>query len=139
MAPEQARGQEVDKRADVWAFGCVLYEMLTGRQTWGGPTVTDMIAAAVAKDPDFTTLPVNIHPRIQELLRRCLEKEPKNRWQAVGDVRVEVEQLLVDPRGTLLQPVGADSQPFPRRLVPTVITVIVTAIGRWDAGMDGET
>ncbi len=128
MSPEQARGQVVDKRADVWAFGCVLYEMLTGRQTWGGPTVTDMIAAAVAKDPDFTTLPVNIHPRIQELLRRCLEKEPKNRWQAVGDVRVEIEQLLADPRGTILQSVGADPPPFSRRLVPTVITVIVTAI-----------
>ena len=134
MAPEQTRGQDVDKRADVWAFGCVLYEMLTGRQTWAGPTVTDMIAAAVAKDPDFTTLPVNINPNVQELLRRCLEKEPKNRWQAVGDVRVEVEQLLADPKGLFVQPVGAGSPPFSRRLVPTLITVIVTAIAAGTLG-----
>ena len=133
MAPEQARGQEVDKRADVWAFGCVLYEMLTGRQTWAGPTVTDMIAAAVAKDPDFTTLPPNLNPRIQELLRRCLEKEPKNRWQAVGDVRVEAEQLLADPDGLLVQPVADVIQAPPRPILPWVgatfvVTAIITAI-----------
>ena len=132
MSPEQARGQEVDKRADVWAFGCVLYEMVTGQQTWAGPTVTDMIAAAVAKDPDFTTLPVNIHPRIQELLRRCLEKEPKNRWQAIGDVRVEVEQLLGHPDGLLVRPV-VDVQEPPRPILPWVggavaVTAIITAI-----------
>ena len=129
MSPEQARGQEVDKRADVWAFGCVLYEMLTARQVWAGPTVTDMIAAAVAKDPDFTALPVNIHPRIQELLRRCLEKEPKNRWQAIGDVRVEIEQLLADPRGIILEPVGADSQPHSRWSVLTIIAITFIVAG----------
>ncbi len=137
MAPEQARGQEVDKRADVWAFGCVLYEMLTGRQTWAGPTVTDMIAAAVAKDADFTILPVNINPRIQELLRRCLEKEPKNRWQAVGDVRVEVEQVLGDPDGLVVQPVADVVQAPPRPVLRWVgatflVTAIVAAIATWN-------
>ena len=136
MSPEQARGQEVDKRADVWAFGCVLYEMLTGRQTWAGPTVTDMIAAAVAKDADFTLLPVNIHPRIQELLRRCLEKEPKSRWQAVGDVRVEVEQLLSDPDGLFVQPVSDVIQAPARLILPWIaaavaVTAIIATIAAW--------
>ena len=136
MAPEQARGQEVDRRADVWAFGCVLYEMLTGRQTWAGPTVTDMIAAAVAKDADFSILPVNINPRIQELLRRCLEKEPKNRWQAVGDVRVEVGQLLADPDDLFVQPVAgvvqAPPQPMLRGIAVTaVVSVMVAGVAVW--------
>ena len=135
MSPEQARGQEVDKRADVWAFGCVLYEMLTGRQVWSGPTVTDMIAAAVAKDPDFTALPANIHPRIQELQRRCLEKEPKNRWQAIGDVRVEVQQLLAEPDGLVVQPVADVIQAPPRSILPWALAtfglVIVATVAGW--------
>ncbi len=125
MSPEQARGREVDSRTDVWAFGCVLYEMLTGRQTWGGPTVTDMIAAAIAKDPDFTTLPNNIHPRIQELLRRCLEKEPKNRWQAVGDVRFEIQQVLADPEGLLTRPPTEISYAGPQPGLLWIATVIL--------------
>ena len=135
MSPEQARGQEVDKRADVWAFGCVLYEMLTGRQTWAGPTVTDMIAAAVAKDPDFTTLPVNIHPRIQKLLRRCLEKEPKNRWQAVGDVRIEIAEALTDPAGAIVQPI-TDVVQEPRPMLAWLLATLlvgsfVTGVAVW--------
>ncbi len=129
MSPEQARGQEVDKRTDVWAFGCVLFEMLVGRQLWEGPTATDMIAAAVAKEADFSSLPGNLHSRIQELLRRCLEKEPKSRWQAVGDVRVELEQALADPSGVTLQPtLPMMSQPLSQRLIPILITFMVTAI-----------
>ncbi len=92
-----------------------------------------MIAAAVARDPDFTTLPANINPQVQELLRRCLEKEPKNRWQAVGDVRVEVEQLLADPDGLLVQPVADVIQAPPRPILRWVgatfaVTAIITAI-----------
>ena len=96
-----------------------------------------MIAAAVAKDADFTLLPVNINPRIQELLRRCLEKEPKNRWQAVGDVRVEVEQLLSDPDGLFVQP-GADviqapPRPMLRWIAATaVISAIIVGVAVWN-------
>ena len=71
MPPEQARGKSVDKRADIGAFGCVLFEMMTGRQAWTGTTVTDIIAAALAKDPAFAGLPSNIHPDIPKLLSRC--------------------------------------------------------------------
>ena len=94
MSPEQARGQEVDKRADVWAFGCVLYEMLAGRQLWEGPTATDMIAAAIAKDADFSTLAPSVDSKIRELLQRCLQKDPRNRRQSVGDVRVDLQALM---------------------------------------------
>jgi serine/threonine protein kinase len=107
MSPEQARGKAVDKRADIWAFGCVLSEMLTGQQTWSGATVTDIIAAALAKDPDFTKLPPDLHPRIRELLNRCLQKDPAERFRDVGDVRIEIRQLLADPKRLSVQPAAA--------------------------------
>jgi Tol biopolymer transport system component len=81
MAPEQARGQAVDKRADIWAFGCVLYEMLTGKQAFTGETITDILAAVVKTDPDLTAAPV----KVRRLLRRCLEKDPKKRLRDIGD------------------------------------------------------
>jgi len=94
MSPEQARGTTVDNRTDIWAFGCVLYEMLTGRQAFRGPMVSDILASVLARDPDLTALPERLHPRIRELIQRCLEKDPKRRWQAIGDVRVELERIL---------------------------------------------
>ena len=136
MAPEQARGQKVDKRADLWAFGCVLYEMLTGRQTWTGQTVTDLLAAVVAKDPDFGILPTSIHPRIRELLRRCLEKEPMQRFRDAGDVRIEIEQLLADPGGVIVQPAEVVHR-TPQSQLPWVaaavatLAAIVLGIGLW--------
>ena len=126
MSPEQARGKTVDTRADIWAFGCVLYEMLTGRQTWGGETLTDMIAAAVAKDPNWNVLPVDLHARVQELLRRCLEKEAKNRWQASGDVRIEIEQLLSNPNGLLVQPIAQVVEAALPSKLPWVAAAVAT-------------
>jgi Tol biopolymer transport system component len=93
MSPEQARAAAVDHRADVWAFGCVLYEMLTGRQAFRGETFSDILASVLARDPDFTLLGAPLHPRIRELIQRCLEKDPKRRWQAIGDVRVELDRI----------------------------------------------
>ncbi len=93
MSPEQARGVTVDKRADIWAFGCVLYEMLTGRQVFKGELMSDVMASVLARDPDYTALQTNLHPKIKELIRRCLEKDPKQRWHDVGDVRVELSAL----------------------------------------------
>jgi serine/threonine-protein kinase len=81
MAPEQARGKPVDKRADIWAFGVVLYEMLTGRRLFGGETVSDTLAGVLAKEPDWQRVP----PRAQPLLKRCLEKDPKRRLRDIGD------------------------------------------------------
>jgi serine/threonine-protein kinase len=97
MAPEQARGQSVDHRADIWAFGCVLFEMLTGRPTFRGELVSDILASVLVREPEFAELPPTIPPRLKEALQRCLEKNPKRRWQAIGDLRVELEHILVDP------------------------------------------
>ncbi len=94
MAPEQARGKSVDKRADVWAFGVVLYEMLTGRQAFTGDTITDVIAAVVTRDPDWTTVPASTPPAISQLLVHCLEKDPKHRLRDVGDARFALESSL---------------------------------------------
>ena len=97
MSPEQARGQEVDKRADIWAFGCVLFEMLTGRQVYEGPTASDVLAGVLAREPDWKSLPPNVHPRIRLLLERCLEKEAKDRYHDIADVRVDIQKVLGDP------------------------------------------
>jgi serine/threonine protein kinase/Tol biopolymer transport system component len=128
MPPEQARGKAVDKRADIWALGCVLYEMLTGKQTWSGATVTDIIAAALAKDPDFSRLPVNLHPDIRKLLNRCLQKDPAERFRDVGDIRVEIKQILADPGGMFVQPVtGVEPRTKLRTVLPWVAAAIVLA------------
>jgi len=88
MSPEQARGKRVDKRADIWAFGVVLHEMLSGEQLFGGETVSDTLAAVITKEPDWGLLPSNTPPVIRLLLRRCLTKDPKQRLQAIGEARI---------------------------------------------------
>ena len=86
MAPEQAKGKVVDKRADVWAFGAVLYEMLTGRKPFTGKDVSDTLAAVLRIDADFDTLPDETPPRLRQVLKACLQKEPKDRVRDIGDV-----------------------------------------------------
>jgi serine/threonine protein kinase len=125
MSPEQARGKVVDKRTDIWAFGCVLYQMLTGRQIWTGETVTDIIAAALTKDPDFSHLPSEIHPDIRKLLSRCLQKDAAERFRDAGDVRIEIRQILADHRGLLTQPISA---PEPRTMLTTIFPWVTAAI-----------
>ncbi|MEZ5316381.1 MAG: protein kinase [Vicinamibacterales bacterium] len=97
MSPEQARGRSVDRRTDVWAFGCVLYEMLTAQRTFAGETVTDVLGAIVHRDPDWAQLPAGTPPRIRTLLQRCLRKDVSRRIQAIGDARVAIEEYLEDP------------------------------------------
>ena len=92
MAPEQARGQVVDKRADVWAFGVVLFEMLAGKRLFGGDTVSDSLAAVLTREPDFAALPKDTPPHIRRLLERCLRKDPKQRLRDIGDVRILLEE-----------------------------------------------
>ena len=94
MSPEQARGRAVDKRADIWAFGCVLYEMLTGLRPFGGDDVTDTIAAVVRADPDWSKLPADTPTAIRRLLRRCLEKDRVRRLPDAADARLEIDEAL---------------------------------------------
>jgi eukaryotic-like serine/threonine-protein kinase len=91
MAPEQARGKKVDKRADVWAFGCVLFEMLTGVKAFDGTDATEMIAAVVRGEPSWSALPADTPPAVVSLLRRCLQKDPRQRLRDIGDARYELE------------------------------------------------
>ena len=134
MSPEQARGVTVDKRADIWAFGCVLYEMLTGRQVFKGELMSDVMASVLKSDPDYKGLPPAIHPQLRAVLRRCLEKEPKQRWHDVGDVRVELEQVSADPSGTLIvQPVAetlATQSKLPW-VAAMVVVAFIAGIAAW--------
>ncbi len=125
MSPEQARGKAVDRRADIWAFGCVLYEMLTGRAAFSGKDVTDILAAVIRTEPEWKRLPVNLHWRLREVLERCLEKEAKDRYSGINDARVEIQKALADPSGVLMQP-GTAAEP--RRKLKTILPWAATTL-----------
>ena len=97
MSPEQARGLPVDKRTDIWAFGCVLFEMLTGSPAFARETVTDTIAAVVTGDPQWTSLPAETPGSIRRLLTRCLEKDSRRRLHDIADARIEIEDAMTTP------------------------------------------
>ncbi len=97
MSPEQARGQEVDRRTDVWAFGCVLYEMLSGKKAFAGATFSDTLAAVLDREPDWSALPRDTPRGAVHLMRRCLRKEREARLRDIGDVRLDLEELLTAP------------------------------------------
>ncbi len=115
MSPERARGSNADHRADVWAFGCVLYELLAGRKAFDGDNVSDILAAVLKTEPDWSGLPNSTSPKVRALLRRCLEKEPKRRLRDIGDAWVEAEE----------QPPAAPSRP--RNTAWIAATAVATA------------
>jgi serine/threonine protein kinase/Tol biopolymer transport system component len=94
MSPEQAKGQRVDRRCDIWAFGCVLFEMLSGQTAFDGETISDVLAAVLTKQPDWSALPKSTPVGIQQLIRRCLQKDLRQRLQAIGDARIVIEETL---------------------------------------------
>jgi eukaryotic-like serine/threonine-protein kinase len=96
MPPEQAKGKAVDRRADIWAFGCVLFEMLAGKAAFDGETITDTLAAVVRAEPEWTQLPKETPRQIRELLERCLTKDSKQRLQAIGEARIALENAFAD-------------------------------------------
>src|SRR6202140_4768753 len=97
LSPEQARGKAVDKRTDIWAFGCVFYELLTGKEAFHGEDVTEILAAVVRAEPDWTALPANISPSIRVLLQRCLRKDRRQRTPDAATIRIEIEDALSAP------------------------------------------
>jgi serine/threonine protein kinase/Tol biopolymer transport system component len=101
MSPEQTRGQDVDKRTDIWAFGCVLFEMLTGRAAFAGQTLADTLAAIVEREPDWSALPASTPAAVRELLRRCVRKDVKRRLHDVADARIELEDAQSEPTSTV--------------------------------------
>jgi serine/threonine-protein kinase len=126
MSPEQARGRSADQRSDIFAFGCVLYEMLTGRQAFQGEDVSDVLASVIKADADFTNLPENLNPRLCELLRRCLAKNRKDRLHAAADVRIEMSSIIAEPQRIDTQP-EERRPPFWKWALPTVITGLALA------------
>jgi len=127
MAPEQARGKPADKRADLWAFGCVLYEMLTGRRAFAGQDTTETLAATIKDDPDWSALPNGTPPSIRRLLRRCLAKDLKGRLSDAAVARIEIEEAVREPSSDI----AAAQTPTHRRerIIWATALAIVAALG----------
>jgi Tol biopolymer transport system component len=136
MSPEQARGRPLDPRTDIWSFGCVLYEALTGHQAFSGETISDTLAAILKGEPEWNALPVNTPPNIHTLLRRCLHKDMNRRLQHIGDARIEIEETL---SGAALWPAAPASTEAPRartwrRALPWALAglfALTTIIANW--------
>ena len=126
MAPEQAKGEPVDGRADVFALGCVLYEMLAGRRAFEGGNVAEILSRVLERQPDFTRLPPGLPPLIRQLLGLCFEKNPRNRRQGAGDVRIDLEQAL--SQQILPVPAVTDGRWGPTRLVGIGSAVVLIAL-----------
>ena len=132
MAPEQARGKAVDRRADIWSFGVVLFEMLSGRQMFVGETATDIMAAVVRADPDWSVLPKNLPRRVRELLERCLVKDDKRRLRDIGDARIALDDAMLEDA----EPAAAEAAPtpppnLPWRILPWAVVAVALAVAAW--------
>jgi eukaryotic-like serine/threonine-protein kinase len=129
MSPEQARGKPADRRADIWAFGAVLYEMLTGSRAFAGDEITDTLAFIITKEPDWSAVPADTPGAIRKLLRRCLEKDRKRRLADIADARFEIEDAMSAPGETPLtaQAVGARALPSrrSRARAPWIVAAIL--------------
>lgn len=140
MSPEQARGRPVDKRADIWAFGALLYEMLSGRRAFDGDTVSDTLAAVLMKDPDWSALPARTPGNVRKVLRRCLERDRDRRLHDIADAKLELDEAP-EPEPILHAPAPGAATPLRRRSagLPTALGVLavlfalLAAAGWWKA------
>ena len=136
MSPEQARGKAVDKRADIWAFGCVLFEMLTGQRAFEGELMSDVLASVLKSDPNWQAMPAGTPAALRRLVGRCLEKDPRRRLQAIGEARVQIEDLLTGAPEPITGPAAPLSTPLWPRLAlvgvaALVIGAAVAVTGPW--------
>ena len=132
MSPEQARGQAIDKRTDIWSFGCVLFEMLTGGLAFPGETTSDRIAAVLERQPKWDALPASTPASIRRLLRRCLEKDQVRRLHDIADARIEIDDARAGKED--VEPEHVPSSSAPRSLLPLGIAVALTALVAGAAG-----
>lgn len=121
MSPEQAKGKAADRRSDIWSFGCVFYEMLTGKMAFGGETVTDTLASVIKSEPDWSLLTPSTPRGIRKLLQRCLKKDSKQRLQAIGDVRIAIEDVISGADTDAVVPLPSPPRPGWRRLLPWAV------------------
>jgi Tol biopolymer transport system component len=128
MSPEQARGKAVDKRTDIWAFGCVLYELLTGRQAFEGEDITEILAAVVKTEPDWQAVPSAVPSKIRDLLRRCLQKDKTLRMQAAGDIRIEIVEALAAPPTTVATTGAPATRGWRERMAWPVVAAVLALI-----------
>ena len=131
MSPEQARAKPLDKRTDIWAFGCVLTEMLTGQRTFRGETVSDTIAVILTREPDWDALPDATPPAVLRLLQRCLEKDPRQRLRDIGDVRLELDHVLADlpsHRSSVVAVTPRVSAPWMRAAIALTSLVLIALL-----------
>ena len=136
MSPEQARGHNVDKRADIWAFGCVLFEMLTGRVAFAGDTASDTIANILEREPDWSALPSATPVAIRRLLFRCLAKDAKQRLRDVGDVRIEIDainEVVPGAADLTVVPAVHTWKTWLPWAVAAALAAVVAGIGVWEA------
>ncbi len=136
MSPEQARGRPVDKRADIWSFGVVLFEMLTGQRLFSGETISDTLASVLKTEPNWHALPAAAPPRLRGLLRRCLDKDAKRRLRDIGDARVQIEELLSgapDEAGVsaIPTPQSVWQRALPWGVAAAAVVVAAAATTRW--------
>jgi serine/threonine protein kinase/Tol biopolymer transport system component len=130
MSPEQARGQAVDKRTDVWAFGCVLYEALTGRRAFKGETVSDTLAAVLEREVNWEALPADTPAIVRSLVRRCLQKNKDNRLHDIADARIEIEEVLAEPETPEPPaPAAVHARPGWRQPLPWAAAALLAIIG----------
>jgi Tol biopolymer transport system component len=123
MSPEQSTGRALDKRTDIWAFGCVLYECLTAKRAFAADTVTETLAAVLTGDPDWAALPARTPSKLKDLLRRCLAKDPRARLRDIGDARIEIADVLTSPDA------GAGEVRTPRPAWRWLVVTLVLAAG----------
>jgi len=135
MSPEQAKGKVVDRRADIWAFGCVLHEMLTGEKAFPGETATDTLPAILKNDPDWSLLPAETPSRIRILVERCLQKDVKQRLQAIGEARIALEETLAGSPDSVVARPEQFASPKWRSALPWVLLFSTLAVLGWTASL----
>lgn len=136
MSPEQAKGKAADRRSDIWAFGCILYECLTGKRTFRGDTISETMASILKDEPDWNELPATTHTEIRKLIRRCLRKDANQRLHHIADGRLQISETLEDPiESTAFQSLQIKNRPLWKRALPWFVASlmgIIAIIALWN-------